>query len=165
MSEAVTISVLSKQTGISSKTLRYWEGLGLLPRAARSHTGYRLFGQEAAQYVAFVQKCKYIGLTLAEMRRLLELAESGRNPCPEVVRWAEKKLKTVEQQIRALSVLERRLRRVCRNWSKRSKCPPARCAGICCLVQGLPIIRNSRGGVRHAQIVGSTRRLTGSAGG
>lgn len=49
MREALRISALARKTGVRSTTLRYWEQLGLLPRAARSHTGYRLFGTEAMQ--------------------------------------------------------------------------------------------------------------------
>ncbi|MGH9342974.1 MAG: MerR family DNA-binding transcriptional regulator, partial [Terriglobia bacterium] len=46
MRETLTVTALAKRTGVSSKTIRYWESLGLLPRAARTHTGYRLFDPE-----------------------------------------------------------------------------------------------------------------------
>ncbi|HET6200943.1 MAG TPA: MerR family DNA-binding transcriptional regulator, partial [Candidatus Acidoferrales bacterium] len=67
MRDALTISAFAKRSGVPSKTIRYWEGLGLLPKAARSHTGYRVFDPAALRYVSFVQKSKAIGLTLAEM--------------------------------------------------------------------------------------------------
>ncbi len=89
MREALTISRLARRSGVPPKTLRYWESLGLLPRAARTHTGYRLFDSEALRYIAFVRKSKSIGLTLAEMREVLRLARSGRCPCSKVVAWTE----------------------------------------------------------------------------
>lgn len=78
MHDALTISVFAKRSGVPSKTIRYWEGLGLLPKAARSHTGYRVFDPAALRYVSFVQKSKAIGLTLAEMQEVLHLTRSGR---------------------------------------------------------------------------------------
>jgi MerR family regulatory protein len=46
MGQALSISALAKSTGVTSKTLRYWERVGLLPRANRTHTGYRIFAPE-----------------------------------------------------------------------------------------------------------------------
>ncbi len=41
MDQHLSITALARQTGVSSKSLRHWETLGLLPKASRSHTGYR----------------------------------------------------------------------------------------------------------------------------
>jgi MerR family copper efflux transcriptional regulator len=46
MRQALSISALAKSTGVTSKTLRHWERVGLLPKAARTHTGYRIFAPE-----------------------------------------------------------------------------------------------------------------------
>ncbi|MGB6821632.1 MAG: MerR family transcriptional regulator [Candidatus Acidiferrales bacterium] len=104
MRDALTISAFAKRSGVPSKTIRYWEGLGLLPKAARSHTGYRVFDPAALRYVSFVQKSKAIGLTLAEMQEVLHLARSGRCPCPEVFGWTQAKAKSVAQQIRPRAI-------------------------------------------------------------
>lgn len=45
MRKALSVSALAKSAGVTTKTLRYWEGLGLLPRANRTHTGYRVFAR------------------------------------------------------------------------------------------------------------------------
>jgi len=42
MGQALSISALARSTGVTSKTLRHWERVGLLPKAARTHTGYRI---------------------------------------------------------------------------------------------------------------------------
>jgi MerR family regulatory protein len=39
MRQALSISALARSTGVTSKTLRHWERVGLLPKAARTHTG------------------------------------------------------------------------------------------------------------------------------
>lgn len=161
MNEALTISALARRTGVSSKTLRYWERQGLLPAANRSHTGYRLFGPEAERYVEFVRKSKSVGLTLKEMRRVLELARRGENPCPEVMAWVREKSRGLTRQIRALEELKRHLDRVRREWSHRSA---ESCFGadeLCCLIEGLPRM-NVKGGQCHAQTVRARNRATGN---
>jgi len=138
--EALRISALAKKTGVRSTTLRYWEQLGLLPRAARTHTGYRLFGTEAVQYVEFVRKSKEVGLSLRQMRRVLELARAGQSPCAEVEGWIGKKLEILETQIQSLRDLQRRLRSICES-RKKSQIHRASSKELCCLIAGLPEAR------------------------
>jgi len=57
------LRALAKSAGVTSKTLRYWERVGLLPKAARTHTGYRLFAPEVIHYIDFILKAKSVGLT------------------------------------------------------------------------------------------------------
>jgi MerR family transcriptional regulator, copper efflux regulator len=144
MRDALTISAFAKRSGVPPKTIRYWEGLGLLPKAARSHTGYRVFDPAALRYVAFVQKSKAIGLTLAEMHEILHLARSGRCPCPEVFGWTQVKAKSVAEQIRELSALLLRLKRIEREW-KRCSCSRADCGEVCSLIADLPECKSAEG--------------------
>ena len=69
-----------------------------------------MFDPQIARRIAFIQKAKTVGLTLKEMTRLLELARKGKNPCPEVVKWADSKAAEMEQQIAGLKTLQERLR-------------------------------------------------------
>lgn len=145
MHETLTISALAKRSGVPSKTIRYWESLGLLPRAARSHTGYRVFDSESLRYVAFIRKSKAIGLTLAEMREILRLARAGHCPCPDVVRWTAARARSIESQIRELSALLRRLKHIRRQWFSES-CSSGNCGQACYLVQELPECKSNEGG-------------------
>jgi MerR family copper efflux transcriptional regulator len=144
MPEALTISTLAKRSGVASKTLRYWESLGLLPRAARTHTGYRLFDSETLRYIAFIRKSKAIGLTLGEMRQILRLARTGRCPCPEVLHWTEERAKSVESQIELLSRLLQRLRRIRREWA-RGGYRGGKCGEVCYLTAELPETNPAKG--------------------
>lgn len=58
----LTILQLNRRTGVSSKTLRYWESVGLLPRPDRNYSNYRLYKPEAVQRVTFIQKAKSLGV-------------------------------------------------------------------------------------------------------
>lgn len=155
MRQGLTISALAKQCGVPSKTLRFWESRGLLPRAARTHTGYRVFGPESLRYVAFVRKSKAIGLTLVEIGEILRLARTGHCPCPEVVRWTAERTKSVEEQIQSLTLLLRRLKRIRRQWSQQSR-SRGKCGEICYLVESLPEFENPKGEKRYEKTLAHT---------
>ena len=160
MQQAVSISKLAKSAGVTSRTLRHWERVGLLPRATRTHTGYRMFDAQIAHHIAFIQKAKTVGLTLKEMRRLVELARKGKNPCPEVVKWADSKAAEVEQQIAELKMLQERLsefRHVCSTSSVLTCFRPGE---VCCLIEDLP---NPNNGGGHAKAVRTRNRAAGKA--
>lgn len=149
----LTISTLAKRSGIPSRTIRYWESLRLLPQASRSHTGYRLFSAETVRGVEFIQKAKSIGLSLAEIAKVLELARTRKNPCLQVSLWAEQKAALLEQQIRFLSALHRRLKKFLRTSSRKLPCPPIAVGEICCLIEELPVPNFLKGGERNAKTV------------
>jgi MerR family transcriptional regulator, copper efflux regulator len=142
MQRTLTISALARQAGVSPKTLRYWEGLGLLPRATRGHNGYRLFNDLALSYVRFIQKSRDAGLKLTEMREILRLARRGHCPCAEVIHWTERNLTVLDEQIRQLFALRRRLRRIL---STEEPCTTP-CGDVCSLLLELPEARLVKGG-------------------
>ncbi len=145
MRQAHTISALARRTGIRSKTLRYWERVGLLPKAARTHTGYRIFAADTDHYVEFILKAKSVGLTLSEMRQVLEMARQGENPCPAVVEWIDEKERAAERQIRSLRALQRRLRRFRGSYSVSTAATCARDDELCCLLEDLPNPHSAKG--------------------
>lgn len=75
------ISRLAERSGVPASTLRFYEGNGLLP-ADRTPAGYRLYGEEAVERLAFIGAAKHLGLPLAEIGELLAVWESG--ACAEV---------------------------------------------------------------------------------
>lgn len=140
MQEELLISALAKKTGVRSSTIRYWERLGLLPRAARTHTGYRLFDRDAMQYVEFIRKSKEMGLSLRQTKRVLKLARTGQSPCTEVEQWIERKLEILGMQIRSLRTLQRRLRCISRSCTDPATAKD-RSKELCSLIVGLPEAR------------------------
>lgn len=75
------ISQLAERSGVPATTLRFYETAGLL-RADRSAAGYRLYGEEAVERLAFIGAAKDLGLRLEEVSELLPVWESG--PCADV---------------------------------------------------------------------------------
>lgn len=145
MREALTISELAKRSRVPSKTIRFWEEHGLLPKAARTHTGYRVFHPDSLRYVAFIRKSKAIGLTLAEMREILRLSRTGHCPCPEIGLWTEEKQRAAEDQMRSLAELIERLKRIRKQCSVSAR-SHKKCGDVCYLIEELPEGKTFTGG-------------------
>jgi DNA-binding transcriptional MerR regulator len=145
MRQAVSITALAKSAGVTAKTLRFWERIGLLPKASRTHTGYRIFAPDVVHYIDFILKARSVGLTLAEMKRVVMLAHDGTNPCPEIVEWLDGKDEAIERQIHSLRTLQQRLRRFRRLCSSNDVETCAREKELCCLIADLPNSRLRKG--------------------
>ncbi|MEU8840502.1 heavy metal-responsive transcriptional regulator [Streptomyces roseus] len=70
------ISQLAERSGVPATTLRYYEDAGLLP-ADRTSSGYRVYGEDAVERLAFISSAKLLGLSLEEIRELLGVREEG----------------------------------------------------------------------------------------
>ncbi|MEU2723348.1 heavy metal-responsive transcriptional regulator [Streptomyces smyrnaeus] len=68
------ISQLAERSGVPATTLRFYEGAGLLP-ADRTPSGYRVYGEDAVERLAFISSAKLLGLALEEIRELLDVRE------------------------------------------------------------------------------------------
>ncbi|WP_062213588.1 MerR family transcriptional regulator [Streptomyces sp. NBRC 109706] len=75
------ISQLAERSGVPATTLRFYESSGLLT-AERTPAGYRRYGAEAMERLAFIGAAKRLGLALDEIAELLAVWESG--ACAEV---------------------------------------------------------------------------------
>jgi len=103
------IGQLARQTGVPIKTIRYYESFRLFPEAPRTASGYRLYGQEAAEILAFIRKAQNLGLALSQIRDILDLSRRGRCPCGHVERLLKERLKELEEKMRDWRHLRQRI--------------------------------------------------------
>jgi DNA-binding transcriptional MerR regulator len=66
----LSISAVQTRTGLSARTIRYWEELGLLPGIRRRAGGRRVYGEDELERLAFIQRLKSMGLSLQEIKEL-----------------------------------------------------------------------------------------------
>jgi len=66
------IGALSHATGVDVDTIRFYEKSGLLPAPARSDNGYRAYGQEHLERLAFIRHCRALDMPLADVKLLLD---------------------------------------------------------------------------------------------
>jgi MerR family copper efflux transcriptional regulator len=66
----VSIGEASAQSGVSSRTIRYYEELGLLPGVRRRSAGRRVYGPDELERLRFIGRLKTLGLSLHEIKEL-----------------------------------------------------------------------------------------------
>lgn len=72
---ALKIGEVARLVGVPAKTLRYYEDIGLLSPAGRTDSGYRIYGWRELQQIEFVKRAKLMGLSLDQIRSLVNTAE------------------------------------------------------------------------------------------
>ena len=78
------IGELAAATGVSTKTIRFYETAGVLPAPARTTSGYRQYDASAADRLAFIRAAQAAGLTLAQIRDVISARDISEAPCHHV---------------------------------------------------------------------------------
>jgi DNA-binding transcriptional MerR regulator len=120
-SKGLRSGTLAKAGGVSPDTIRHYEKIGVLPRASRTVSGYRIYPASAVERVLVVQRALRIGFTLAELAEVLKARDAGGVPCHRVYELALGKLKGIEADIEALKRTKRYLQKVLVDWEERTQ--------------------------------------------
>lgn len=64
---------LTKRAGVTPRTVRYYESIGLMPAGEREHGGQHYYGEDAVARLRKIEQLKLLGLTLEEIREVIEL--------------------------------------------------------------------------------------------
>ena len=118
-SKTLLSGALAKSAGVSPDTIRHYEKIGVLPRASRTDSGYRVYPARALDRVLVVQRALRIGFTLAELAEVLKARDAGGAPCRRVYQLAQDKLRGIEADIEALKRTRRYVKRVLCDWEQR----------------------------------------------
>ena len=113
------IGTVAAELGVSPKTLRYYEALGLLPRSSRNKSGYRIYDSGTGFRVRFITRAKTLGLTLKEIQTILEIYNSGKPPCRSFQRLLQSHVRRIDTQIQHLRSLRESLRNLLAGWADR----------------------------------------------
>lgn len=117
-----TVSAAARAAGVSPKAVRLWEAKGLLPRAERTAAGYRQFGNDDVAVLRFIRQAKSLGLSLSEIKDILELQRGGATPCGRVTELLDKHIADLDRTLAGLRQLRRSLtsaRRAARDSQRR----------------------------------------------
>lgn len=115
----VLIGQVASRSGVLTKTIRYYESLGLVPPADRLANGYRDYPDTILERLAFIRAAQSSGFTLGEIREIIAFRDQGQAPCDHVRDLIDRHANDVEQRIAELlrmrddlGRLARRARRV-----------------------------------------------------
>lgn len=93
------IGELAGRAGLSAKTVRYYESIGLLGEAVRTESGYRTYAVEDLERLQFITSAKQLGLTLSEIKDVIATWAAGTRPCGKVATMLDEKLAELDQRI------------------------------------------------------------------
>jgi len=135
---------LAERAGITPKTIRYYESIGLLPKAPRAENRYRLYSRDVVELLGFIKKAQGLGFTLAEIKEIISLRQTGLVPCGHVRALLDQKIADLDQRLADLGELRKKLKK----FRGRSEAPGklSRVAAVVCPhIEGVPLGRRPTG--------------------
>ena len=112
----MTIGELARQTGVSSDTIRYYERIGLMPRAQRTPGGYRDYPAGAGNRIAVIRNAVQLGFPLQEIAKVLRIRDAGGAPCRQVRDYARQLVVEIEQRIAGLETDRKAMLSMIKRW-------------------------------------------------
>lgn len=106
------IGELATRAGVTTKAVRYYESIGVLPEPARTPSGYRTYGEADAERLAFVRAAQRYGLTLDEVREVIALRDRGEPPCAYVATVLQRQVGEIEGRMAEMARLRDDLARL-----------------------------------------------------
>ena len=97
-----TIAQLSRLTGLSVHTLRYYEKEGLIPQVKREAGGRRLYGEDDLEWLAVVFCLKRSGMEISEIKDYMRLCRQGDKSLPQRLEMFKLRREKVEDKIKEL---------------------------------------------------------------
>lgn len=107
------IGELALRIGLTERTIRYYEELGLLDSVKRQGGGQRVYTDEDVRRLRFIQKLKMLGLSLQEMlelERLYRRHRSNREVLPRLVELLDSHIATTDERMSELGALRDEIR-------------------------------------------------------
>ena len=134
------IGDVSKRSGIGVEALRFYEKSGLLDRPSRTFSGYRVYGEEVLERLAFIKRAQTLGFSLEEIRQIVDDARKGQSPCDEVREIVRRRMEELDERLRELRRYRQELKGTLEEWDKVGRAP----GHICGLIEGSEVGRASR---------------------
>lgn len=106
------IGELAQTAGTTVEAIRHYEREGLLTRAPRSASNYRLYAEGDIERLALIRHCRSLDMTLDEIRTLLRLRDAPGEDCGAVDALLDAHIAHVAARIRDLRQLRRQLTRL-----------------------------------------------------
>ena len=122
------IGEVARRSGVAAPAIRYYEDIGLLRKAPRSDSGYRLYSARTVDELLFIKKAQSLGFSLEQIREILKLSRAGQPPCERVIALTRKHVEAVEERIRDLERFRSYLRLELSKWNRKAG---TTCDGLC----------------------------------
>jgi DNA-binding transcriptional MerR regulator len=109
---SLPIGEVARRTGVKVPTIRYYEGIGLLPAPPRTVGNRRVYDDADLRRLAFIRHARELGFDVDAIRTLLSLQDRPDQPCAAADAIARARLADVDQRIAKLLALKGELQRM-----------------------------------------------------
>lgn len=109
MARQLRIGQVAHAAGVTRRAVRLYEARGLLPPAARTTAGYRLYNEHDVELLSFVRRARTLGLRLDDIGDVLALRNRNVPPCAAVRNLLDARISEIDATIDELLALRRTL--------------------------------------------------------
>jgi DNA-binding transcriptional MerR regulator len=103
------IGEVAERVGVNPKTIRYYEGIGLLPDPERLPSNYRHYTEDDVDRLGFIRTAQRLGLTLSEISEILAFREREERPCDYVLGVLDRQVADLDRRMEEMAGLRREL--------------------------------------------------------
>lgn len=121
----LNIGQAASASGVSAKMIRHYEGVGMLPAAKRTESGYRQYGDADVQTLRFIRHSRDLGFSLPEITELLSLWQNRRRSSRQVKALAQAHIEELNEKLKELQAVKVTLEHLvhCCHGDERPDCP------------------------------------------
>lgn len=121
----MNIGELAKASGVNAKLIRHYESIGLIPKAARTESGYRFYKEADIQFLRFIKRARGLGFSMKEIKTLMGLWRNKSRASKEVKALANVHIQELESKINEMQEMVDNLRSLANacHGDARPECP------------------------------------------
>jgi Cu(I)-responsive transcriptional regulator len=121
----MNIGEAARATGVSAKMIRYYEGIGLIPKAGRTESGYRVYTDQDTHSLRFVRRARDLGFSIEQIAELLALWRDRARASANVKQLALRHVQELEHRVAQMLEMAATLRNLAEHChgDQRPDCP------------------------------------------
>ncbi len=121
----MNIGQLATASDVNAKLIRHYESIGLIPKADRTESGYRVYSEKDVAFLRFIKRARSLGFSMIEIKKLMGLWRNKTRESKEVKTLALEHIRGLEKKIQEMQDMVDTLRSLSRNChgDHRPDCP------------------------------------------
>ena len=123
--QPMNIGDAAAASGVSAKMIRHYEELGLIPKARRTMSGYRMYADADVHTLRFIRQARDLGFSTKQINALLGLWRDRRRPSSKVRSLAQEHIQELDRKLVEMRAMKATLEHLvhCCHGDDRPECP------------------------------------------